>query len=252
MKMGGSLEQERARLLARIRRRYEVNTQPLRIGPLELLFTRIADPDRVLDQVAQEEDRREKAAGRRLAGQELHLPYWAELWDSAFGVGQFLASPRGRALLAGAQAAEVLDLGCGMGLAGTVAAALGAHVLFADLETPALLFARLNSLPWRHRVRARRMNWRHDHLGQRFDLILGADILYERAQWDYLEPCWRQHLKPTGHVLLGEPGRQTGELFLEWIKQRPWTLELFEEPVQTRPRPVRLLSLSLPDPPSSA
>ena len=80
-------------------------------------------------------------------------------------------------------APQVLDLGCGMGLAGTVAAALGAHVLFADLEPPALLFAALNSLPWRDRIRTRRTNWRTDDLGQQFPLILGADILYEKQQW---------------------------------------------------------------------
>ena len=35
-----------------------------------------------------------------------------------------------------------------MGLTGTVAAAMGADVTFADLEAPALLFARMNSLPF--------------------------------------------------------------------------------------------------------
>src|SRR5689334_2532686 len=119
-----------ARLLARIHRRYQTKSQTLHIGPLKIPFTRIADPDVVLDQVAAEEDRREKQSGQRHEGEELHLPYWAELWESGLGIGQMLvASPdlvRGK---------KVLDLGCGMGLAGTVAAASGANVLFADLES---------------------------------------------------------------------------------------------------------------------
>ena len=251
----------RARLLGRIGRKYRTVTRVVKVGELSFPFTRIEDPDRVLDEVAEEADRREKVTGKREADEHLHLPYWAELWDSAMGVGQFLAKldtetrRRGDAEKQServtvspcrrvpASVLSVLDLGCGMGLSGTVAAALGAHVTFADLEPPALLFARLNSLPWRNRVRTRRLNWRTDKLAEKFDLILGADILYERGQWEYLEPFWRAHLAEGGSLLLGEPGRQTGDLFVDWIIARGWVLERFEEPVATRPKPIRLFRL---------
>lgn len=231
----------RHRLLWRIHRRFETVTEAVRLGSLELQFTRIADSNRVLDAVVAEEDRLEKLSGRRVAEDQLHLPYWAELWDSALGVGQFLlrqpaASPPG-------MRRSVLDLGCGMGLAGTVAAARGDRVLLADLETPALLFARLNSLPYAARVRTRRLDWRRDLLGERFDRIIGADILYERRQWDHLEPFWRHHLATGGAVILGEPGRQTGMLFVDWIRAKGWSLEEFAEPVPTRSKPIRVFRL---------
>jgi predicted nicotinamide N-methyase len=238
---------ERRRLLHRIRRRFSVITEPVSVGPLTLPFTRIEDPNRVLDEVAAEEDRLEKVRGQRVPEDQLHLPYWAELWDSALGMGQFLVRGAGGGAQGSGEEARrlsVLDLGCGMGLAGTVAAVLGHHVLFADLEAPALLFARLNSLPWADRVRARRTDWRKDHLAERFDLILGADILYERRQWDHLEPFWRNHLREGGAVLLGEPGRKTGELFVDWIRASGWELTEFEEPVATRSRPIRLLRIT--------
>lgn len=130
-----------------------------------------------------------------------------------------------------------------MGLTGTIAAALGADVLMADLETPALLFARLNSLPWGGRVRARQLNWQTDRLGERFDLILGADILYERKQWEFLDAFWREHLAEGGHLLLGEPGRQTGDTFLEWAPARGWRLQRRDLKVPTRETPVRVLRL---------
>ncbi|HEX2999863.1 MAG TPA: hypothetical protein VHR86_06465, partial [Armatimonadota bacterium] len=97
----------------------------------------------------------------------------------------------------------------------------------------------------RSRVRTRRTNWRTDDLAERFDLIIGADILYERAQWPHLEPFWRKHLAPGGTVLLGEPGRQTGDLFLDWIAQRNWILRRSEQPVPTRPQPIRIFQLTL-------
>jgi predicted nicotinamide N-methyase len=238
---GQADSRDRSRLLRRIHRRYATTAAEVQIGNLKFTFTRISDPDRVLDELAAEADRRERLTGRREQDEHLHLPYWAELWDSAMGLGQFLVRKCVHRL---GQGPSVLDLGCGMGLSGTVAAALGARVLFADLESPALLFAMLNSLPWRGRVRTRRLNWRTDRLHESFDLILGADILYERAQWDYLEPFWRTHLPPGSAVILGEPGRQTGDLFIDWIKGRGgWEMQEFEQPVTTRPKPIRIFEL---------
>jgi predicted nicotinamide N-methyase len=235
--MSGVLE---TRLLARIGRRYKTKAEIFQIGQLTLPFTRIADPDVVLDQVAAEEDRREKVSGKRREGEELHLPYWAELWESGLGIGQMIVSrPE---LVAGK---NILDLGCGMGLAGTVAAAMGGNILFADLEPDALLFAALNSLPWRERVRTRRLNWKKDRVAEKFEVILGADILYEKEQWEFLEPFWREHLVLGGLVLLGEPGRHTGEMFLDWVGSKPWKVERSEELVPTRSRPIRLFQLNL-------
>jgi predicted nicotinamide N-methyase len=230
---------EAARLLARIRRRYATLTEAVSLGELSVQFTRVEDPNRVLDEVAAEEDRLEKVRGQRVPEDQLHLPYWAEVWDSALGIGRYLVRSHSDSVAP----LSVLDLGCGMGLAGTVAAAVGHRVLFADLEAPALLFARLNTVAWRRQVRTRRVDWRKDRLGERFDLILGADILYERRQWDHLEPFWRDHISPDGSVLLGEPGRKTGEMFVDWIRERGWDLTELAEPVETRTRPIRLFRL---------
>jgi predicted nicotinamide N-methyase len=259
----------RARLLERIHRRYETVTEARQVGPIALPFTRIKDPDRVLDLVVEECDLAERLTGVRQEDPQ-HLPYWAELWDSAAGVGQVMLEEwgcRGVGMLGSGDVAEasdaaaphphsasspllaaprVLDLGCGMGLTGTVAAALGARVLLADIETPALLFARLNSLPWADRVWARRTNWQADHLGERFDLIVGADILYERKQWEFLDAFWRAHLAPGGQLLLGEPGRMTGDTFLDWAPARGWLLRRRDLKVPTREAPVRVLRLTLP------
>jgi predicted nicotinamide N-methyase len=242
--------QWRQRLLARIHRRYQTTTDLRRVGPAGLAFTRIADPDVILDEVVDECDRIEQTTGVRLQNPP-HLPYWAELWDSAAGVGAVLlerAAGRGDSaapVSSGFAGRSVLDLGCGMGLTGTVCAALGARVLMADLETPPLLFARLNSLPWASRVRTRRVDWQADQLGERFDLIVGADILYERNQWEFLDAFWRGHLAPGGEILLGEPGRMTGDQFLDWAPARGWALQRFDRKVPTREAPVRVLQLTL-------
>src|SRR5215213_8196497 len=107
----------RHRLRARIERRFQTVTRRVSLNGLVFPFTRVADPDVVLDEVANEADRRERLTGRRETDEHLHLPYWAELWDSAFGIALFLAGTKdgvGRSW----RGLNVLDLGCGMGLAG--------------------------------------------------------------------------------------------------------------------------------------
>src|SRR5262245_2248323 len=128
-----TLAKLRSRLSARIQRRFRTVTETHAVGPLRLSFTRVTDPDVVLDQIVEAEDRREKLTGQRRDGIDLHLPYWAELWDSAFAVGEYLVDPRnsfwrsgctegalsearhGVHLRCDRSASSVLDLGCGQG-----------------------------------------------------------------------------------------------------------------------------------------
>lgn len=229
---------EYLRLLARIEARFEIVRNVYPLGPLRLTFTQVADPDVVLDEIIEAEDAREKATGERRDGNVLHLPYWAELWDSAIGLGTLLTDPKfvPREL-------RVLDLGCGMGLTGMAAAALGATVTLADLEEDCLLFAELNCFDWRERVTVRQLDWQRDTLDEQFHLILGADVLYDKTQWEYLEPFFQKHLRLNGRVLLGEPGRQTGDLFIEWIGLRGWSLIQHDQKVATRDKPIRIFEL---------
>jgi 2-polyprenyl-3-methyl-5-hydroxy-6-metoxy-1,4-benzoquinol methylase len=259
-----NLQHKHDRLLARIHRRYQTRTQSVRYGPVSFNFTRIADPERVLDDVAEEETRRTKIKkdGSVTSKEEpLRMPYWAELWESADAISQWLVEnatqersehkksahseqdgssiPRVAASLL-APPPTALDLGCGMGLSGCVAAAVGYDVTFADIEAPALLFAELNALPFPHTT-CRKTNWQSDDLGRRFDLIIGADILYERTQWDFLEPFWQKHLAPGGQILLGEPGRPTSETFPTWINSKGYTVTIEKRQVPGREEPIRLI-----------
>src|SRR5256885_1960208 len=117
----------RQRLLARINRQFRTVTEVREVEGLPLVFTRIADPDAVLDAVVELEDQRERLSGKRIHSDHLHLPYWAELWDSALGLGQWIVRTArqgtedgaGRVGLVPYSQWSVLDLGCGMGLAGT-------------------------------------------------------------------------------------------------------------------------------------
>ncbi len=229
------LQETATRLLAEIETKYKTMTElldlPAPIGPL--VFTRPSDPEAVLDELA------EAATTGNLPNSSdypVRLPYWAEVWDSALGMCQWLANhPPARQ--------HVLDLGCGLGLTGAVACALGANVTLADIEPPALLFAALNTLGLKGTATTALLDWRTGTLPRSFDLILGADIVYERSQRDYLEPFFRKHLAPKGTILLGEPGRQTGDEFLTWLDAKGWVAQSTEVTVISRPAPIRLVTL---------
>lgn len=224
-------------LRERIRRQYTIVTEPMVLGDLSFDFTRVTNPDAVLDQVAAAEDVRTRLSGTHDT-EPLHLPYWAELWDSAFAMARHIADHH--EIFADQL---VLDLGCGQGLSGVAAAYCGASVTFADLEAPALLFARLNSLGSKNHCRARRLNWQRDRLGEQFDFILGADILYERSQWPFLNQFWHAHLKTAGQIWLGEPGRPTGEGFLQYAVSTGWRIEQDEQSLPGRNTPIRIFKL---------
>ena len=53
-------------------------------------------------------------------------------------------------------------------------------------------------------------------------------------------------------VLLGEPGRVTGDDFLPWISERGWKLEVASEQIATREKPVRILRVTLTGAPTLA
>jgi predicted nicotinamide N-methyase len=206
------------RRLERIRREFQTTTETISVGDQRLCFTRVADPDAVLDAIcAQEAARRQGAEPKR----PLRMPYWAAVWESGLAMCRYLAERNARHPMTGL---ETLDLGCGMGMAGMALAALGARVTLVDLETACLPFATLNTLPWADRVYVRRCDWQRDDLRRQYDLIVGSDVLYEVDQWPHVELFIRKHLKPDGTVLIGEPGRPKAEAFPAWIRARGWSL----------------------------
>jgi predicted nicotinamide N-methyase len=221
----------RRSLQQRIERRYATVAQQVTIRGLPIHFTRVADPDDMTRHMPDPANPTEAPAWQ---------PYWAAHWDASWAVAHVLMDEP-------LQGSTVLDLGCGLGLTGAVAAACGARVWMADAAQPALLFARLNTWPWRDRVRLRRLDWRTDRLAPlRFDLIVGADIIYDSQDWPYLERFWTEHLNSHGQVLLGESGRRTGALFPDWLADRAWQVQQSTIKVAQCERPLRIIRAKYP------
>ena len=147
---------------------------------------------------------------------EEFLPYWAELWPSAIGLARVVAAYD----LAGLR---VLELGCGLGLPSVVAALRGAKVLATDWSEEALRVAALNAEQNGATITTSRLAWSDPvPAGAPWELVLAADVLYERRNVEQLLA-----LLPRlgGEVLLADPGRPALGAFLEGAATA-WTIEL--------------------------
>jgi predicted nicotinamide N-methyase len=149
------------------------------------------------------------------------LPYWSVLWRSGVALARSLAgeSLYGR---------RVVELGCGLALPSLVAARAGARVLATDGDPDAIAVVERNARENGIRLKAARAEW--DEPGSLaaegpFDLVLAADVLYERESVALL-----LDLLPrlgASEVLLADPGRPAAEEFLERAAEA-WTVEADE------------------------
>jgi predicted nicotinamide N-methyase len=135
------------------------------------------------------------------------LPYWAELWPSGVALAREVAP---RAL----RGARVVELGCGLGLPSLAAARAGGRVLATDWAAPALELLRRNAARNEVEVELAKVDWSDPAaLLDRapFDLVLVADVLYERRNLDPLRALLPQL---GGEIWLADPGRPALDEFL--------------------------------------
>jgi predicted nicotinamide N-methyase len=161
---------------------------------------------------------------------EEFLPYWAELWPSAIALAREVA----RLELGGLR---VLELGCGLGLPSIVAALRGAHVLATDWSPDAVEVTARNAERNGAELETALAAWGTASAlvdAAPWDLLLGADLLYERRNVEQLVAL----LPRLGDdVLLSEPGRPFESTFLEHAREM-WAID--SQPVEGRVRIHRL------------
>jgi predicted nicotinamide N-methyase len=150
-------------------------------------------------------------------------PYWAVLWRSGVALARELDGERLRGF-------RVVELGCGLGAPSLAAARAGASVLATDESTETLELversARANGL----RLETAAVDWASpDALRKRapFDLVLAADVLYERPAVALLLSLLPR-LAPV--AWLADPGRPAADAFMEQA-QRRWQVETRERGV---------------------
>jgi predicted nicotinamide N-methyase len=144
-------------------------------------------------------------------------PYWSVLWRSGMALARELDP---RAL----RGMRVVELGCGLAVPSLAAARAGAFVLATDVSAEALELVELNAAKKGLRMETALVDWADPgRLLSRapFDLVLAADVLYERPSVALLLSLLPR-LAPE--AWLADPGRPESDAFLDQAARR-WRVD---------------------------
>lgn len=178
------------------------------MGPHDLVVLRPPDAEALIDEDAFARDE--------------FLPYWAELWPSGVALARHVAALDLRG-------SRVLELGCGLALPSIAAALAGGDVLATDWSADALRVAEENAHRNGVTLRTAHLRWSAPGPLEAAELVLAADVLYERRNADELLALLPQLVAVEGEALVADPGRVHAQGFLE-SASTSWRVESVSTP----------------------
>lgn len=182
---------------------FDAHCATVEIGATRLAMWQVRDLERHVDRAA------------LLAAEDPEEPpYWAYLWTGARVLAEIVPPDAGR----------VVEVGCGLGLPGLVAAARGARVTFVDRAAAPLAFVRASAAANGLDVRAVAADVTSGAVAGRFDLVLAAEVLYERAAFPGVVDALARLVAPGGRILLTDGGRIDTRAFYDELDRAglPW------------------------------
>lgn len=205
---------------------YQTETRALEVGGVRLEIECLKSLDETIDAFFVEYQK----TGREELFEEL-CPYFGTPWAAGLALADFAGeeAARWRAPPAGGAApsagSRALEIGCGLALPSLVLARAGISMECVDQHPDAAVFlarnAERNGIPL---PRFSCRSWQSLE-GERFELILGSDILYDRRQPETLLGFLDARLAPGGEAWLADPGRPYLDEFLSRARAGGWRLE---------------------------
>jgi predicted nicotinamide N-methyase len=179
--------------------------QQIAIGDLRLVIQRPADAAALVSEEA--------------FGVDEYLPYWAELWPSGLALAHHLS----RMDLCGL---AVLELGCGLALPSMVAARRGAATVATDWSQDAIEQLVRNAERNAAVLTTRCADW-SDPLAfeaAAFDLVVAADVLYEKRNARPVLNTIARALRRGGQAIVADPGRRHAPDALGTARRDGWAV----------------------------
>ncbi|CUT01673.1 class I SAM-dependent methyltransferase [Candidatus Chrysopegis kryptomonas] len=151
------------------------------------------------------------------------IPFWIDVWPSAIALAEFILESdefSGK---------KVLELGCGLGLTTVALGLKNAIVTATDYEMMALQYARRNYIKNVGNEESAKfvyLDWRHPVLSEKFDFVIGADIIYERELFQDIVNVLRIAMTPNSICYLADPNRIFTIEFFEILKMESFDFEI--------------------------
>jgi len=128
------------------------------------------------------------------------FPFWAKIWEASLILADYVATlgpPK-----------RILELGAGLGVPSLVAAKFGHDVLATDYEELPLEFIKLSAKENNLNVKTKILDWRNPDLSQKFDLIIGSEVVFRKSLFEPLIELFKNYLEDEGEVILSHPSER--------------------------------------------
>ena len=171
------------------------------------VIQRVKNVDKLLDAISEEEFKKDE-----------RLPYWADIWPSAIALSEYVLE--NQKVFKGK---KILELGCGLGLVGITVTAIGGDVLFTDYDPHALRFTQTNfKRNFSRPASVQLLDWRNPGHSESFDIILAADILYEKRWLGPVLNILDKKLTIHGIAYIADPDRTIAREIYSMIESKNW------------------------------
>lgn len=190
--------------------------------PLRLEMEELESLEETIDELFLELDR----TGNAALLEELS-PYFGCLWPSARALAQYLLAED----IEQNGPLHILEVGCGLAFPSLALAATvkTSRILATDFhpEVPKFLSRNLerNLIP-EEKFEYRKLDWtKRDSNGERFGLVIGSDVLYEKAHPADVADALVSWVKPGGRIVIADPVRPYLQAFVDEMRARGFTAE---------------------------
>jgi predicted nicotinamide N-methyase len=145
------------------------------------------------------------------------FPLWAKIWDASIILADCLAG------MPVDKNRNFLEIGCGIGVAGIVAASFGHKGTLTEYNDDALNFVRANArenrTPEGPFPEIRRLDWNNPEIDEPFDIIVGSEVVFKEEDYEPLSRLFKRCLKPSGEIILAERARETSIGFFRQMSE---------------------------------
>ncbi|MCX8041542.1 MAG: protein N-lysine methyltransferase family protein [Thermodesulfobacteriaceae bacterium] len=122
------------------------------------------------------------------------FPFWFKIWEGSIILADYLATLK--------PPKKILELGAGLGVPSLVASSFGHEVIASDYELLPLKLIELSAKANTLKVKTMVLDWKQPQLYEKFDLIVGAEVIFKTSLFEPLLELFIKFLNEKGEIIL--------------------------------------------------